>query len=82
MLNFKPQIGQEWHEVLFSSETNLISSGESSNVPFNIGFTSLCKLEEEDISNDFLTEHFIVCACSSCIEVDKLAIVLKIPLDI
>ena len=74
-------MAQEWHKVQYSSETNLISSEVSSNVPFNIGFTSFCKSEEVDISNDLLTEHFIDCACSSCKEVDKLAIFLKIPLD-
>ena len=80
-MHLKPTIGQEWHKILLSSETNLISSEVISNVPFNIGFISFCKSEEVDISNDLLTEHFIDCACSSCKEVDKLAIVLKLPLD-
>ena len=58
-----------------------MASDVSSKVPFNIGIISFCKSEEEDVSNDLLTEHFIDCACSSCIEVDAPAIVLKIPLD-
>ena len=59
---------------------NLISSEVISNVPFNIGFTSFCKSEEADVSNELLTKHFIDFACSSCIEVDVAAIVLKISL--
>ena len=50
-------------------------------VPFNIGIISFSKSEEANVSNDLLTEHFIDCACSSCIEVDAPDIVLKIPLD-
>ena len=72
-------MAQEWHKIQYSSEINLISSAVISNAPFNIGFISICKSEVVDISNDLRTEHFIECACSSCIEVDKLAIVLKIP---
>ena len=54
----------------------------NSNVPFNIGMISFCKSEEEDTLNDLLTEHFIDCACSTCIDVEILAIVLKISLDL
>ena len=61
----------------FSFEINLISSDVNSKVPFNIGIISFCKSEEEDVSNDLLTEHFIDCACSSCIEADVAAIVLN-----
>ena len=72
-------MSKEWHLVKFSSETNLISSEVRSNVPLNIGFVSFCKSEVVDTSNDLLTEHFIDFACSSCIKVDELSIVLKIP---